>query len=64
MHRCYKCASPTGFFVVFQWMFLQMCHPDGILSLAEGTIVTLDQRDRFEKDGKTIHLVPFWEFAR
>ena len=41
-----------------------MCHPDGILSLAEGTIVTLDQRDRFEKDGKTIHLVPFWEFAR
>ena len=32
--------------------------------LAEGTIVTLDQRYRFEKDGKTIHLVPFWEFAR
>ena len=32
--------------------------------LTEGTIVTLDQRDLFEKDGKTIHLVPFLEFSR
>ncbi len=32
-------------------------------SLTEGTIVTLAQSDHFEKDGKTIRLVPFWEFA-
>ena len=32
------------------------------LGLKEGTIVTLDQRDRFEKDGLVINMVPVYEF--
>jgi predicted AAA+ superfamily ATPase len=32
------------------------------LSLQEGTIVTLDQNDRFEKDGLVIKMVPVYEF--
>jgi len=32
------------------------------LDLPEGTIITLDQQDKFKKDGKTIHLVPAWKW--
>lgn len=29
---------------------------------SRGTLVTLDQKDRFEKDGKVIEVVPFYDF--
>lgn len=32
------------------------------LSLTEGTIITLNQSDKFRKEGKTIHLVPAWKW--
>lgn len=32
------------------------------LGLREGTIVTLDQRDRYEKDGLVITMIPVYEF--
>ena len=31
--------------------------------LSEGTIVTMDQTDRFEKNGKVAHVIPFYAFA-
>jgi predicted AAA+ superfamily ATPase len=32
------------------------------LDLPEGNIFTLDQQDKFKKDGKTIHIIPAWKW--
>ena len=32
------------------------------LNLNEGIIITFDQEDKFEKEGKTIRLIPGWKW--
>ena len=45
----------------FDWKYNGPVEIINVLGLTEGTIVAMDQRDRFEKNGKVLRIIPTHE---